>query len=96
MNNRLSKWIMLFGLLFGFAAYAEMAEKVKLDGEEFKGHVQGVCTDGTNIYWSMTYDLVKTDQSGRELARYSDKFHMGDLCWHDGRIYVGVNRMAYR
>ena len=75
-------------------AYAAVPNGVKLDGDEFRGHIQGVCTDGTNIYWSMTYDLVKTDMAGRELARYSDKFHMGDLCWHRGRIYVGVNRMV--
>jgi len=80
--------------LFSLAAHAEMPDMVKLAGEEFRGHVQGVCTDGTNLYWSMTYDLVKTDRTGRELARFSDKFHMGDLCWHGGRIYVGVNRMV--
>lgn len=76
------------------AAPAGMPDTVKLADEKFRAHVQGVCTDGTNIYWSMTYDLVKTDLSGRELARYGAKFHMGDLCWHRGRIYVGVNRMA--
>lgn len=74
-----------------FSAVAAMPGAVKLDSEEFSGHVQGVCTDGTNIYWSMTYDLVKTDKTGKELARYSDKLHMGDLCFHDGKIYVGVN-----
>ena len=86
--------VTVLGLAFSFAAYAEMPKDVKLGSEEFRGHIQGVCTDGTNIYWSMTYDLVKTDRTGRELARYSDKFHMGDLCWHRGRVYVGVNRMA--
>ena len=84
----------VLGLLLSFAAYAAVPNGVKLDGDEFRGHIQGVCTDGTNIYWSMTYDLVKTDMAGRELARYSDKFHMGDPCWHRGRIYVGVNRMV--
>lgn len=84
-------------MLTAFAAltsstYAAMPNTVKLGSEEFRGHVQGVCTDGTNIYWSMTYDLVKTDQTGKELARHTDKFHMGDLCWHEGKIYVGVNR----
>jgi hypothetical protein len=74
----------------------EKPGRITLEGNDFRAHVQGVCTDGTNIYWSMTYDLVKTDMSGRELARYSDKFHMGDLCWHNGRIYVGVNRTAER
>ena len=76
-----------------FAACAGMPDKTTMEGKDFRGHVQGVCTDGTNIYWSMTFDLVKTDAAGKELARYTNKFHMGDLCWHDGRIYVGVNRM---
>ena len=75
---------------------AEKPGRITLESNDFRAHVQGVCTDGTNIYWSMTYDLVKTDMSGRELTRYSAKFHMGDLCWHNGRIYVGVNRTAER
>ena len=83
----------LFGVFFQLSSFAAMPRKVELEHKSFQGHVQGVCTDGTNIYWSMTYDLVKTDLAGRELARYSDKVHLGDLCWRRGRIYVGVNRM---
>lgn len=90
---------MLAGALgFGFAisASAGLPPNIWLEGgSNYLGHVQGVCTDGTNLWWSMTFDLVRTDLSGRILERYSDRSeHMGDLCVHGGRLYVGVNRKA--
>ena len=88
------KYLVVVAAISVLAVHAAMPDKTTLEHMDFKGHVQGVCTDGTNIYWSMTFDLVKTDRAGKELARHTDRFHMGDLCWHDGRIYVGVNRMA--
>lgn len=55
-------------------------------------HVQGVATDGTNIYWSFTSVLVKTDRQGNELARFEQKnAHMGDITWHAGKVYAGYN-----
>lgn len=55
-------------------------------------HCQGVATDGTSLYWSFTTELVKTDLSGRTSKTYAVKSgHMGDLCVHDGKVYVGVN-----
>lgn len=55
-------------------------------------HCQGVATDGQALYWSFTTVLAKTDLSGRTLKTYAIKSgHMGDLCVHDGRIYVGMN-----
>jgi len=87
------------GLVLGaFAADDRTAlpkEIVMEGGNRYDGHLQGTCTDGKHIYWSMTWDLVKTDLAGKELAHYRNHdFHMGDLCWHKDRIYVGINRTA--
>jgi glycerophosphoryl diester phosphodiesterase len=55
-------------------------------------HVQGICTDGREfIYWSWTDALVKTDLRGHELERLSVQKHHGDLCYHNGKVYVAVN-----
>jgi hypothetical protein len=55
-------------------------------------HVQGVCTNGKDaIYWSWTTELVKTDVDGRVLKKVEALNHQGDLCYHDGKIYVAVN-----
>ncbi|MBN8628760.1 MAG: hypothetical protein J0M17_25085, partial [Planctomycetes bacterium] len=35
--------------------------------------------------------LVKTDAAGKKLAEIAVGSHHGDLCHHDGRIYVAVN-----
>lgn len=66
----------------------------------FKGtsttHVQGVCTDNSAaIFWSWTDRLAKTDTSGHELAAIAVQKHHGDLCFHEGRLYVAVNLGAF-
>ena len=55
-------------------------------------HLQGVATDGKNIFWTFTTVLVKTDLFGKVLATSEAKWHMGDLCCRDGKVYVGVNK----
>lgn len=58
----------------------------------FPQHLQGICTDGKrSIYWSWTDALVRTDLKGREVRRTPAPSHHGDLCHHDGRVYVAVN-----
>lgn len=57
----------------------------------YKGHLQGVATDGTCLYWSFTVDLVKTDLEGRLLTAIEVPNHHGDLCVKDGVVYVAVN-----
>ncbi len=58
----------------------------------FPRHLQGICTDGKrSIYWSWTDALVRTDLEGREARRTPVPNHHGDLCHHDGRVYVAVN-----
>ncbi len=58
----------------------------------YSGHLQGVCTNDVDaIYWSFTTVLVKTDTNGRVLQKISVASHHGDLCFHDGKVYVAVN-----
>ena len=64
--------------------------KVVCEGT-YPHHLQGVCTDGASIYWSFTTTLVKTTIEGRVLAKVPVANHHGDLCHHDGRLYVAVN-----
>ena len=77
-------------ILFG-ASGASLPRPIVCEGI-YPYHPQGVATDGTNIYWSFTTVLVKTDLRGKPLARYDIKSgHMGDLCCHGGKVYVGIN-----
>ena len=55
------------------------------------GHLQGVATDGTNLYWSSTKRLVKTDAMGKVLVARDVESHHGDLCVAKGVLYVAVN-----
>ncbi|MEZ5942448.1 MAG: cellulase family glycosylhydrolase [Planctomycetaceae bacterium] len=54
-------------------------------------HLQGVCVDESHIYWSFTTTLVKTDLAGHVLSKIPVANHHGDLCFHDGKLYVAVN-----
>lgn len=55
-------------------------------------HLQGICTNTKDvIYWCWTDVLVKTDTKGNILARVPVADHHGDLCFHDGRVYVATN-----
>ncbi|WP_246151986.1 CIA30 family protein [Rubripirellula reticaptiva] len=64
--------------------------KVLCEGT-YKHHLQGVCTDEISIFWSFTTTLVKTDMEGKVLNTISVANHHGDLCFHDGKLYVAVN-----
>lgn len=58
----------------------------------YRHHLQGLCTDGENaIFWSFTTTLVKTDNKGQILKKIPVVNHHGDLCHHNGKIYVAVN-----
>ncbi len=55
-------------------------------------HLQGICTNGQGaIYWCWTDALVKTDTKGRILKQVPVANHHGDLCFHNGRVYVATN-----
>lgn len=64
---------------------------VECDGT-FQHHLQGICTnDKDAVYWSFTTTLVKTDTTGKVLKQIDVRNHHGDLCHHDGKLYVAVN-----
>ncbi|MCQ2392903.1 MAG: hypothetical protein MJ249_01335 [Kiritimatiellae bacterium] len=64
-------------------------EEIVCEGA-YGGHLQGVCTDGTNIWWSFTVEIVKTDLSGKVLVSRKARSHQGDLCVKDGVVYVAA------
>lgn len=55
---------------------------------------QGVCTDGTYIYVTSTYNLSKWSEDGTRLYSIdafhgdTDVDHAGDCCYYDDKIYV--------
>lgn len=57
----------------------------------YKHHLQGICVDDEAIYWSFTTQMVKTDLAGKLLKQVPAVNHHGDLCIHDGLVYVAVN-----
>lgn len=69
-------------------------DSIRCDGK-WPYHCQGVATDGKNIYWSFTTVLVKTDLTGKTQTTFRiDRGHMGDLCFHDGKVFVGINNAS--
>jgi hypothetical protein len=54
-----------------------------------RGLIQSICSDA--IYWCFTDVLVKSDLTGKILQRVPVADHHGDLCFHNGKIYVAVN-----
>lgn len=64
--------------------------KVRCEGT-YKHHLQGVCAKEEAIFWSFTTTLVKTDMKGTLLKKVPVANHHGDLCSHDGKLYVAVN-----
>ena len=70
------------------------------EGSEIYGaqHLQGMTMDDEgNIYFSFTGIIVKVNQQGEEVGVYkvSDEMislstHIGNLYWHEGKIYIGL------
>jgi len=69
---------------------AMSSEEIVCEGE-YRGHLQGVTTDGSSLYWSMSVAIVKTDLSGKILRQVRAPYHQGDPCFYDGTVYVPVN-----
>ena len=56
---------------------------------------QGIASDGTYIYTTSTTHLYKYTKAGalqtsRDISGDGTYDHMGDLCYHDGFLYVGT------
>ncbi|MCU0879832.1 MAG: hypothetical protein MUF06_18830 [Pirellulaceae bacterium] len=84
----------------GAAFFVAAANPALLPAAEFRSvacegtyshHLQGVCADREAIYWCFTTTLVKTDLSGKVLHKVPVANHHGDLCLHEGKLYVAVN-----
>jgi hypothetical protein len=83
--------LVLMAALHCRAADAPRFGNVAYEGD-YKNHLQGVCTNGNDaVYWSFTTDLVKTDRQGRVQEKVPVVSHHGDLCFHDGKLFVAVN-----
>lgn len=91
-----NRWvpILLLGLLYAQVSLAQSGDfpagGVTCEGH-YARHLQGVCVAGDAIYWSFTTDLVKTDRSGKVLRKVPVANHHGDLCHHNGKLFVAVN-----
>lgn len=68
--------------------------RITCDGT-YSHHLQGICTDEQSLYWSFTTSLVKTDMDGKVLIAVPVANHHGDLCLHDGKLFVAVNLGAF-
>ena len=65
-------------------------DEINLPGE-WSGHLQDVWYDGGDcIYWAQTRSILKTDLSGRILARKDVEDHHAGLEVRNGRLYVAV------
>ena len=71
-------------------AAAEPFQAVACEGA-YPKHLQGVCAGADALYWSFTTTLVKTAADGHVLKQVSVADHHGDLCFHDGKVFVAVN-----
>ena len=77
-------------LLAVSSAQAQDFRNVTCEGT-YQHHLQGICADKEAIYWSFTTTLVKTDLNGKLLKKVPVANHHGDLCFHDGKLFVAVN-----
>lgn len=85
--------VTLFTAVTGFAAEPTPAapSPVPCDGA-YKYHLQGACSDDQGAYfWCFTTWLVKTDRTGKIQKQVAVANHHGDLCYHDGKVYVALN-----
>jgi hypothetical protein len=86
----------LIVLLIGAAgAEPRPFKEVKCAGS-YRLHLQGVCKSDDSLYWCFTDQLVKTDANGKIQKQIAVPGHHGDLCHHDGKIYVAVTLGRFR
>ena len=77
-------------ILFALFALTASGGEIVCEAKGFAGHLQGIAADESGIYWSFYDTVVKTDWTGKELARVAIPRHAGDLCLAGGKVYVSV------
>ncbi len=55
---------------------------------KYQGHLQGFCADDNALYLAFTTVMVKADYHGNILLEKPIDSHAGDVCLHEGNIYV--------
>lgn len=71
-------------------------QSVTLDGK-YSDHLQGIAVDGDGvIFASLTHVLAKFDTCGKYIGEPQHvQYHHGDLTYHDGKLFVAVNRGGF-
>ena len=84
----------VFVLASSFAMAGTMpdADKIKLEGS-YPGHLQDVWHDGKSLFWAHTSCMIKTDLSGKIIAKTDVEGHHAGLEVRDGKVYVAVCAM---
>jgi hypothetical protein len=83
--------LLILSLLTVCSALARGLEPVTCEGS-YPRHLQGVCADDQeSLFWSFTTRLVKTDRAGKIIKLVDVASHHGDLCFHQGQVFVAVN-----
>ncbi|QDT31155.1 Kelch repeat-containing protein [Thalassoglobus polymorphus] len=80
----------VFSMHASAESHATQFKNVQCEGM-YAHHLQGICVDDEAIYWSFTTQMVKTDLEGKKFKQIPVANHHGDLCYHDGKLYVAVN-----
>jgi hypothetical protein len=90
--SEMRDWLPIVSMLIGAAGIqaAEPFHEVQCDGD-YQHHLQGVCTSEDSVFWCFTSEFVKTDPEGKVLKKIPVPGHHGDLCYHDGKVFVAVN-----
>lgn len=92
MSIRLACWLLLVACSVEAlqAGDASPAPAVECEGV-YAQHLQGVCCGDGSLFWCFTSQLVKTDEQGAITQQVAVEDHHGDLCYHQGKLYVAVN-----
>lgn len=87
---KIQSTFLVFFLVFTVTTIAADFRNVTCEGT-YQHHLQGICADKEAIYWCFTTTLVKTDLNGKLLKKVPVANHHGDLCIHEGKLFVAVN-----
>ena len=90
VTGKVANWLVVCVLALAASdalASGPDVERIKLEGDYF-GHLQDVWWDGgTNLWWAHTRQLLRTDMTGKILAKADVSGHNAGLEVRDGRLY---------